>query len=455
MRAQTGRRLSVGELLQNFAGLDFYVDDYLCSTRQLPYLSRRFRSFLSHLSGSAEEYSTALLAHIGSGCLLQIPGYSSFLKTEHLSDLPFVTKSDLRNTPERFTAPARRGERRWLKMTTGTTGTPVRISYAEEFYFEILLLSVRKVAARAGMLNSIGIEPILCFSLNDKKNAEGMVVAHPADECGFTVQKHIDEGDKDSFRAAFELLEQLKPECIASKPSLLEQFCSFGVAHGMRISSPPTFVLTSGSVLRAGVRDIVTKFFAAPVLDVYTMTEFGVIASQCQAGSLHIDTTSVHVEVVDEGDGLVAEGTTGELVISSIANSAMPLLRYRTGDTGALTSARCDCGALGPRIIKLAGKEISCFCLADGSLFSPTFFNDLFARFPSLREFQMTQRTTCSFQLIAEFSADCDPEQKSKDVQNIGDYVRSSIPGLPKVDVESGLLPRSADFRRYRTVIEA
>lgn len=135
------------------------------------------------------------------------------------------------------------------------------------------------------------------------------------------------------------------------------------------------------------------------------------------------------------------------------ANFAMPLLSYRTGDTGILKLSPCGCGTTGPRIAGLAGKEISCFRLADVSAFSPTFFNDLFARFPSLLEFQITQHTVRAFRVVTEFSPEYAREQQSQNRRDIENYVRKSIPGLPEVEVEAAPLARNGKFRRYRSEV--
>ena len=76
------------------------------------------------------------------------------------------------------------------------------------------------------------------------------------------------------------------------------------------------------------------------VIDTYGMTEFGLIASESDEGEMLIDTSGVTVEVLDEQRHSVPSGQVGELVISSIRNTAMPLLRYKTQDMGALDSKR-------------------------------------------------------------------------------------------------------------------
>lgn len=73
----------------------------------------------------------------------------------------------------------------------------------------------------------------------------------------------------------------------------------------------------------------------AEVLDHYGMTEVGPVAFQRtgESDALHIIEESYFAEIIDSATGApVADGTTGELVLTPLGREASPLLRYRTGD---------------------------------------------------------------------------------------------------------------------------
>lgn len=81
------------------------------------------------------------------------------------------------------------------------------------------------------------------------------------------------------------------------------------------------------------------------IVDVYAMAEAGVIAHGCAQGfSLHCPPDSVLVEVVEPVSGRhVKPGERGEVVVTQLVPVGMPLVRYRTGDSGILTDG-CACG---------------------------------------------------------------------------------------------------------------
>jgi phenylacetate-CoA ligase len=84
------------------------------------------------------------------------------------------------------------------------------------------------------------------------------------------------------------------------------------------------------------------------------------VAAECLEvrDGLHVHEDHFLAEVVDPDSGAVLdEGAEGELVFTTLLKEAMPLLRYRTGDIGSLTSEPCACGRTTARIRGLRGRR--------------------------------------------------------------------------------------------------
>jgi phenylacetate-CoA ligase len=63
-------------------------------------------------------------------------------------------------------------------------------------------------------------------------------------------------------------------------------------------------------------------------------------------------------EVIDPDTGQpVPEGGAGELVITTLAKEALPMLRYRTRDITRVTTERCECGRTHLRIKRITGRN--------------------------------------------------------------------------------------------------
>ena len=82
------------------------------------------------------------------------------------------------------------------------------------------------------------------------------------------------------------------------------------------------------------------------------------VAAECPArAGLHVQEDHFLVEVIDPDSGLVVdEGEEGELVFTTLAKEALPLIRYRTGDVGSVTAQPCGCGRTLARIRSLRGR---------------------------------------------------------------------------------------------------
>mgnify|MGYP006272677561 CR=1 FL=1 len=88
--------------------------------------------------------------------------------------------------------------------------------------------------------------------------------------------------------------------------------------------------------------------------DIYTLAEvFGPgVAWECpEKDGLHIPEDHFIPEIVDPDSGVpLPPGEEGELVVTTIAKEAFPLIRFRTGDVTRLTYAPCACGRTHARI---------------------------------------------------------------------------------------------------------
>ena len=82
------------------------------------------------------------------------------------------------------------------------------------------------------------------------------------------------------------------------------------------------------------------------------------VAAECEAGGgLHIFEDQFIAEIVNPVSGKVLPpGKEGELVLTTIAKEAFPLIRYRTGDITVLIEEPCSCGRTSRRIKKILGR---------------------------------------------------------------------------------------------------
>lgn len=132
-------------------------------------------------------------------------------------------------------------------------------------------------------------------------------------------------------------------------------------------------VRTYGEVLQPDARDIVRAAWGVEIVDSYSSEELGYIALQCpQSGHYHIQSESLIVEVLDDAGAPCAPGEIGQVVVSTLHNFAMPLLRYASGDY-AEVGEPCACGRGLPVLTRIAGRQRNMILRPDGVRQWPVF----------------------------------------------------------------------------------
>jgi phenylacetate-CoA ligase len=141
-------------------------------------------------------------------------------------------------------------------------------------------------------------------------------------------------------------------------PTLINEFVHHCMAAGvdgreLRLR----VVICTGEVLLPSVKQRLSAFFGCPVVNEYGCTESGVIAIECEAGTMHLLPAAAFGEIVQEDGTPTPAGTTGEVVVSDLYGRAAPLLRYRLHDLAVPgLSAACSCGRDLPSIALQRGR---------------------------------------------------------------------------------------------------
>jgi phenylacetate-CoA ligase len=134
---------------------------------------------------------------------------------------------------------------------------------------------------------------------------------------------------------------------------LLAQF----VRNHSQLSFRPHAIISTAMVLHDWERHTIEEVFQCPVTNRYGCEEVGLIACECeQHNGLHINADGIYVEVL-RANGTTAEpGETGMIVLTDLANRAMPIIRYQVGDMGVLSERSCPCGRGLPLLEKIEGR---------------------------------------------------------------------------------------------------
>ena len=139
------------------------------------------------------------------------------------------------------------------------------------------------------------------------------------------------------------------------------------------------------------MRSEIEEQFGADVFNFYGSREVGAIAGECVKGRLHVFAMNNVVEVLDQWDKRTEAGQHGDIVVTNLHNYAMPVIRYRIGDSGALGSSDCECGSRLPVLDNLSGRVTDHFQADDGGLVHGEYFTHLFYFRDWVDQFQVLQ----------------------------------------------------------------
>ena len=390
-----------------------------------------------------------ILEELQSGALQQIPAYEGGEHYQAFADIPFSDKASLRFALTRYLARDLPVENLWQVKTFGTTAAPVTLAYSRRFYFDYLYLTFRKMLASAALGSSLPPGSLsICVNTTDD-GPESMTV-DPLDPSCVTLTLTIDPGDRGSLARLFELIARLDPLIVASRPSVFEMMSAYAEAFRPEIAIAPRCVVSAGAFLSDHLRDQAETLLGARILSCYGLTEFGLVATECQERSgYHVDESSVFVEVVDAEGRPAPDGAIGEVVLSSVANTAMPLIRFRTGDLGSLDRGKCPCGVESARIPTIVGRQAFTFELPSGVRVNAVRFNSLLWKYP-IRDYQVVQTRSDEFDVLVEPIGLDDFSLLRGAIQR--DLVESLLPGVSVAVRPTSFGPRTGVERHVSRV---
>ena len=263
----------------------------------------------------------------------KLPNYIETL--EEIQKLPFTSKNELREGfPYDFLAIPKEKIAR-INATSGSTGIPTLCYFSEKDLNDAKnreIINLQTTGLKPGdiLQNTMGLGlPVL-----------GLLVCHATISLGATL---IPTGPGNTLRQ-INLINQLNPTFIYATPSYL-QYLLLHMYNEQNNSSLKTAITTGEPISDACKKFIKEK--GIEVFETYGMTEFGgPVAGECKNhNGWHLFEDYFYAEIIDpETEKIVPDGEYGELVITSLRQEAMPLIRYRTRDITRIIPGQCPCG---------------------------------------------------------------------------------------------------------------
>ena len=253
--------------------------------------------------------------------------------------LPFITKTDIRRQfPGNFLpegtdlAALLEQDLVELEHTSGTSEDRIPLLLARGWWAEQEERALRRNALVAAVLDEF-------------PNARRVTISSPVcngDICYSSTPAKFDRiignalylslsrqpflwSDTDLARMAAEAAEW-QPQFLDVDPVYGVRFAQYCERHGLRLPSL-RFILCSYEFVSVVHRRILERAFGVPVFNLYGATETGHLLMEDEHGEMLPSLETAFLEVVEpDASGI------GRLVVTTLTNDYMPLVRYRIGD---------------------------------------------------------------------------------------------------------------------------
>ena len=271
---------------------------------------------------------------------------------EDLSKLPFSYKKDLRDYyPYGLFAEPLENIRR-VHASSGTTGKRIVVGYTEND-----LRMWADCVARMFRAIGVGEKDVVQVSFGFGLFTGGFGAEAGAERVGATVIP-ISSGNT---AMQIQTMIDFQATVLCCTPSyalyLAEEIERLGLKDLLRLKAG----IFGAEPWTESMRREIEQKLGIRAYDIYGLSEVlgpGVsYECECQAG-MHICEDHFIAEIIDPDTGSVLpEGSTGELVFTSLTKEGFPIIRYRTRDICSLNYAPCPCGRTHLRMNKPSGRS--------------------------------------------------------------------------------------------------
>ena len=412
---------------------------------------RRLALLLSQIDGRNPFYTRKLREAGVQIHRLQLP--------RDLRTLPLTTKGELVADQEQappwgtsLTEPIERYTR--YCQTSSTTGRPLRWIDTNESWQWVL--DCWKAVYRAAHVGP-GDRVFFPFSF-------GPFLGFWAGfEAGVQVGLHCVPGGGLSSQLRLAMIESVAATVVCCTPTYAMHLAEVAVQQGRERS------LMDGSVrmlIVAGepggsipaTRERIERSWGARVIDHHGLTEVGPMSFECweAPGFLHVNEAEYICEVLDQITGEpVADGESGELVVTNLGRSASPVIRYRTGDIVVRRSEPCRCGRTWARLEGGIVSRADDMVNVRGVNVYPSAIEAVVRRFAEIGEFRSTvSRSAAMRTLTIDIEVALAAGDRAAFAARVSHQVREALGLSVSVQLmEVGSLPRF-EMKARRFVVE-
>ncbi len=352
---------------------------------------------------------------------------------EDLEKVPFTEKKDLQLYNEDFLCVPRNRIVDFI-TTSGTLGSPVTFGCTEND-LQRLAYNEKKSFACAGL----GPDNVVqLMTTLDKRFMAGLAYFLGIRELGAGVIR-VGNGIPE---LQWDTIMRLRPDTIMCVPSFILRLIEYAEKNGIDYkSSSIRRIIGIGEGLREQDFSLnllgrrIKEKWDVDLFATYSSTEMGATFSECPYGcGGHVHPELIIVEIIGEDDRPVADGMMGEVVVTTLGEEGMPLLRFRTGDISRKITDKCRCGRNSYRLTPIIGRKNNMIKLKGTTIYPPA-INDVLDNTPYIANYVVVvqDRYAGTDEVVVKAGLSRNPECDV--IKDLKDRFRSRLRVAPVVEI--------------------
>jgi len=270
-----------------------------------------------------------------------------------MNKLPFTTSENLKDNPLDFLCVSQNEINRIVTLqSSGTTGKPKRLFFTEadqeltiDFFHHGMLTLVRPE------------DRVLIMLPGEIPGSVGDLLRLGLERAGVIGVVH---GLVTNPEATIEQIKRDNINVLVGIPTQVLSLVRFKDSKGCSPSLSLRRVLLSTDYVPQAIVQELESAWGCKVFNHYGMTEMGLGGGvECEGFcGYHLREADLYIEIIDPNSGRpVVDGQPGEIVFTTLTRSAMPLIRYRTGDMSRFLLGPCACHSVLKRLELIKSRE--------------------------------------------------------------------------------------------------
>jgi phenylacetate-CoA ligase len=262
---------------------------------------------------------------------------------EDLPSLPVTPKQALRENPDAFVAQniAQR-EKLNRYFSSGSTGTPITAICTNDAHRRFI--AAREVRSFGWAGSSIHAPRAMIGGRMVVPKANASAPFHRynfAEQQVYFSAYHIAPSNVHDYVRGF---NEHRPRLLTGYANSYFLLARMMNEQGIALDYEPDAIVLCSEKLTPQMKAEIQRAFRARAFEEYGAVENCVLATECEHGSLHVNSDFGVLEIVDDNNEPVAPGVEGEILCTGLLNDAQPLIRYEIGDVGIWSENHCECG---------------------------------------------------------------------------------------------------------------